>query len=110
MPETAAERLRKRVEELANKLATKYYPAEGARMWSDPTEAILAGMRAALEEGYSIADEWPLSPKNMEDAERWAKHGWSNAVASATRVGVGSNIRSLIRSLTTELEKKKDGM
>ena len=41
-----------------------------------------------------LVETWPLSPSNMLRAERYAKHGWSNAVAGVLRVDVAVAIRA----------------
>jgi len=54
---------------------------------------IRAAVQAETERCYKVATSWPLSSENMFQAEKWAKHGWSNAVAAACSVGVAAAIR-----------------
>ena len=57
----------------------------------------------ALERARSEAEGWPLSPRNMADAERWSeKAGWSHAVASVCRYALPKRIRALIQEYRDE--------
>lgn len=49
----------------------------------------------AFEQCAKLVEAWPLDARNMEIAERYAKHGLSNSVASVLRAEVTSAIRNL---------------
>ena len=52
--------------------------------------------REALERAMGACDSWPLSARNMDEAQKWARHGWQNAVAAACSLGCRSAIRALM--------------